>query len=169
MFLEGANTVKRVLFILIGVLIAAAIIADGFSKSVEGFFQLQVGPARLMSDFVQLVGIGGALLNASLVGAIGLYFILRLDVKVSGPTFAAVLTMIGFGLFGKTVVNIFPIIYGVRLSAKFIGKEFKQYIIIALFGTALGPLVSCISFEIWESGIALILGPLLGLLVGFIL
>jgi hypothetical protein len=64
---------------------------------------------------------------------------------------AAVFTIMGFGLFGKTPTNILPIIVGVFLSARLVGKRFDEYILIALFGTALGPLVSLLAFELFPT------------------
>ncbi|QEN04992.1 DUF1576 domain-containing protein [Thiospirochaeta perfilievii] len=152
------------LFIIIG------IIHDGFSQAITQFVSIQLSPARLISDFISIAGIGGALINSALVGLVGLVIILKLDVKLSGPTFAAVFTLMGFGLFGKTVLNIIPIILGVYLSGKFVGKEFKEYIIIALFGTALGPIVSLIAFEIGLTGVlGVITGISLGIITGFFL
>ena len=60
---------------------------------------------------------------------------------------AAVFTMPGFGLFGKTPLNVLPLIAGVYLAAKVAGKSFREYILIALFGTALGPLVTMLILE----------------------
>ena len=67
--------------------------------------------------------------------------------------------MAGFGLFGKTPVNIIPIIMGVWISARFVGKSLKDYLLIALFGTALGPLVSAL---VWETGLPIVSSLLLG-------
>jgi hypothetical protein len=56
--------------------------------------------------------------------------------------------MLGFGLFGKTPISVAPIIAGVYVAAKISGKGFNQYILIALFGTALAPVVSTIALEV---------------------
>jgi hypothetical protein len=78
--------------------------------------------------------------------------------------------MMGFGLFGKTPMNILPVICGVFLSSKFAVKSFREYIIIALFGTALGPLVSTIAFELGLPVVfAIPVGILGGLATGFVL
>jgi len=76
----------------------------------------------------------------------------------------------GFGLFGKTPLNIAPIMVGVYLAARIAGKEFRDYSIIALFGTALGPLVSLLAFELTEpSAMQLGIAMLGGILVGIVL
>ena len=149
---------------------AAGIIADGFGAALEGLGRLQAHPARLINDFVAVVGIGGTLVNAALVGAVGLAAVALSGVAHSGPTFAAVLTMTGFGLFGKTPLNVLPIILGVYLAARIAGKGLKDYLIIALFGTALGPLVSALAVEIGLDGLlAVLVGTAGGIITGMVL
>ncbi len=158
------------LIMLILFLIISGLLIDGPGNALRSFFNLQVLPARLLNDFIQTGSIGGTLINAALVGAIGLFLTVILKVQLSGPTFAAIFTMIGFGFFGKTVFNIIPVITGVYLSAKIVRKMLREYIIIALFGTALGPLVSLISYEIGFTGIkAVIAGITGGIAAGFFL
>ena len=131
---------------------------------------MQIHPARLIHDFIEVRGIGAALINGALVGLIGLALVLLNRVSLSGPTYAAILTLIGFGFFGKTPVNIVPIFIGVYLAAKYVGKSFREYIIIALFGSALGPLVSTIAFELGlPYAAALILAAFGGIATGFLL
>lgn len=169
--MEKRNTTLVTLLIgLILVLICMGLIIDGPVKALQGFAELQINPARLINDFMAVKGIGASFINAALVGAIGLAFILFLKIQLSGPTYAAVFTLIGFGLFGKTPANILPIIFGVFLASKFAGKTFREYIIIALFGTALGPVVSTVAFELGFIGIpAAGLGIAVGIAAGFIL
>jgi len=89
---------------------------------------------------------------------------------LSGSTFAAIFTMMGFALFGKTPMNIIPIVIGVYISGKLVGRSFAEYIIIALFGTALGPLISVFSFELGLSGLpAIAVGTAAGIGTGFLL
>ncbi len=137
------NLLRNTLFVIIGLFILTGIIIDGFDALYQGF-RLQLVPSRLINDFIAIGGIGGALVNSAFVGL--------------------------FGLFGKTVVNVLPIIAGVYLAGRFMNKEFKGYIIIALFGTALGPVVSFLAFEFGLTGIWAALGGVgLGLITGFFL
>ena len=169
--MEKQNTVILVFLIVVMlVFIGTGLIADGPGAAVQGFLKLQIQPGRLINDFIAVAGVGGTLINAALAGAVGLIFIIILKIQLSGPTFAAIFTIMGFGFFGKTPLNIIPIIIGVGLAAKFAGKTFREYIIIALFGTALGPLVSLIVFEFGFTGILGIpVGIAGGILTGFLL
>ena len=167
---------KKVNFLLTGLILlmagmmAAAVLPDGAESAFKGFIAIQVHPARLITDFIEIGGINGAFLNAVSVGAVGCLLIVLSGIQFSGPTYAAVFTMIGFGLFGKTPLNILPIILGVYISARIVDKKMGDYLIIALFGTALGPLVTTLAFEIGLSG-AMALGTALfgGVLTGFFL
>ncbi len=127
-------------------------------------------PARLINDFTVVGGSGGALVNAAIMAGLTLLIIRLNDVQLSGPTIAAVFTVFGFGLFGKTPLNSIPIIIGTAISARIAGHKFKEYILIGLFGTALGPLVSFIVFEMGFSGPVPVLGGVCaGILAGMLL
>lgn len=128
--------------------IACGVALQGVEGTLRGLWQLQVQPGRLLIDFTAVAGEGAALVNAALAAGIGLALVPICRVRLSGPTVAAVCTILGFGLFGKTPVNILPIILGVFLSAKIAGRKFNEYLLIALFGTALGPLVTMLAVEI---------------------
>jgi len=167
--LNQDKTLKIFFPVMIAAFAAAGILTDG-AAAFTGFLSIQMQPARLINDFIMTQGFGAALLNSSMVGFIGFLIIRITGTSLSGPTFAAVFTMMGFGLFGKTPVNILPIIAGVFIASRFAGKTFKEYIIIALFGTALGPLVSTLAAELGLSAVASIFaGAAGGLVAGFFL
>ncbi len=146
------------------------IASDGLIPSLQGFVKLQAHGARLINDFTVVGGVGGALLNAGLMGLLALLLIKFCDISLSGPTIAAFFTIVGFSLFGKTPLNTLPIVLGVFIASKVSGKSFSSYILFALFGTALGPLVSYTMIEAGFTGIyGLMLGILFGAIAGFIL
>ncbi len=150
--------------------IVTGIAVDGASTAFKGFLELQFRPARLISDYISERGIGASLINAAAVGITALILISIAKVQLSGATFAAIFTMMGFALFGKTPVNILPIIFGVYLAGKLVGKTFSEYLIIALFGTALGPIVSLITVEMGLTGLsAVAVGTGVGIATGFML
>lgn len=168
--LRNNNIILIILALLLLSFIMSGLIIDGFFVSINGFLKIQFHPARLINDYIEIAGIGGAFINAGIVGLIGIILVLLTGIKFSGPTYAAILTMAGFGLFGKTPLNIIPIIIGVYIAAKVMKKTLKEYILIALFGTALGPLVSMLAWEIGlPIGVAIPVSIAGGLLTGFIL
>ncbi|HAP54911.1 MAG TPA: DUF1576 domain-containing protein [Spirochaetaceae bacterium] len=151
-------------------LLLFGISADGPAVALEGFWRLQSSPARLLSDYTAMQGTGAALLNAAAVGIIGWLFAMLNGISFSGPTIAAVFTMIGFALFGKTPLNCIPIMAGVSLSALIVRKKPREYLLIGMFGTALGPLVSFVAFEMGLTPtLALPVSLAVGLAVGIVL
>src|SRR5699024_8825921 len=91
-------------------------------------------------------------------------------VNLTGPAIAAIFTVSGFSFFGKNLYNTIPITFGVYLFSKLEGSKFNTVILPALFGTALGPLVSEITFG-FDLPIVkgVIYAYLVGILIGFIL
>lgn len=136
----------RLVAVLLATSFIAGLLSDGPQKAFADFLSIQISGARLINDFTS-IGIGGALLNASSVAAIGLLLVRFADVRFGSPTLAAVFTMWGFGFFGKTPLNILPIMAGVWMVSVLIRKTLGSYSLVALFGTALGPLVTFIIFE----------------------
>ena len=150
--------------------IMLGVVMEGPAEAAAGFARIQALPARLLQDFSEAESDGAALVNAALVAFIGLGIVAVTKVRFSGPTIAAVLTMFGFGLFGKTPLNITPVILGVLIAAHIAGKKFNEYILMALFGTALGPLASAVAVEAGlPIYLALPAGVLSGLIAGMLL
>ncbi len=127
--------------------IVLGVVIQGPGAALKGVVQIQYHPARLLNDFTLVGGEGAALVNAALVAFLGLLLVRANGVRLSGPTVSAVFTILGFGLFGKTLVNVLPIVLGVAISARIVGKSFKEYILMALFGTTLGPLITALAVE----------------------
>ena len=168
------DSAEKILYALMIVLIVGTAVAGLASPSpaaaIRGFLVLQTIPTRLVHDFSVTGGPGGALLNASLMAALALFLVYICGVQLSGPTMAGVFTVMGFSLFGKTPFSVLPILLGIFLAAKVAGKPFKSYIMIALFGSALGPLVTTLVLELGLGGLAAVVtGMAGGILAGFVL
>ncbi|MEA3308689.1 MAG: DUF1576 domain-containing protein [Chloroflexota bacterium] len=131
-----------------------------------GLLRIAQSPGMLVSDYIAIGGLSAAFVNAGLVGLAGLLLAHFNDVRLSGATIAAVFTMAGFGFFGKNWWSIWPIILGVALFSRVTRHPFKNYILVAMFGTALAPLVTQVTYGFaW----GIIPGTLFGLGVGFVL
>ena len=94
------------------IMVAAGILADGIGQTFNDLLTIQVTGSRLIQDFTS-IGVGGAMVNAALVAALGVVVVYFSSVSLAGPTIAGIFTMLGFGLFGKTPLNCLPIMAGV--------------------------------------------------------
>lgn len=120
----------------------------------------------LISDYMVIGGIGAALINGAIVGFEGFALLKINKVPINGPAIAAVFTMVGFGLFGKTIWSTLPIFCGVFVYSRVKGKSFKTYIYPALYSTALAPLVTQIAFGYnWGILASIIFGTLAGFII----
>lgn len=136
------------------------------SELLTGLIDIIASTGILISDYMVIGGIGPTLVNAGLVGLIGIILVKINNVPMVGASIAAIFTMIGFALFGKNVLNILPILLGVYLYSLIMKKEFRVFIYPALYGTALAPLVSEVAIQTplgIPGGIAI--GIMVGLLV----
>jgi hypothetical protein len=169
----GTLTPRGWLILLAGYMLALIAFGIAVEPNVtlwDGVLLILQTPGVLVSDYAAIGGLGPALVNAGLVGLSGLLLAQFSGVLLSGPIVAAVFTMAGFGLFGKNVWSIWPVILGVALFARLVRRPFKSYILVALFGTALAPLVTQVAFGFGLPLIpGLLLGTLAGLAAGFVL
>ncbi len=132
----------------------------------EAYHQILVSPSVLITDYFVVGSIPAALINAGVVGLIGVAMIYFSKTTMSGPTIAGVFTLAGFALFGKTPLNIWPVILGIAISGRLRKERFRTLIVVALFGTALGPVVSLISHGL---GLGYGIGVIIGILAGMAL
>jgi hypothetical protein len=97
------------------------------------------------------------LVNMGLLGIMGTVYVYFLGGNFNGPTICALLTLIGFGAFGKHLKNTLPILIGVVIAAWLypVQPSITTIVITGLFGTTLAP-------------IAGEYGPLIGMLVGMV-
>jgi len=167
---QGTKTLKVFAVTVMLVLLLVGIIDGDVGPAVEGFIRLQVTPARLVSDFVAVEGVGATLFNVVAVGFLGYFFLLLNGLEITGAALAALFTMMGFAFFGKTLFNCIPIMAGVSLSALIVKKKPRDYALIAMFGTAMGPLITFLAFEVGVRPVFALPGSfLIGLGIGIIL
>ena len=121
----------------------------------------------LITDYVLIAGPGAALINSALVTAVTLVMLRLSQEPFNGFSLVVVGLMSGFSLFGKNVVNIWPILLGAWLYAKLRREPFGKYVPTGLLSTALAPVISYIALDNgWGTPL---LGGLAGVLIGFIL
>lgn len=156
---------ERIIFIYTLLFIVVGLLMQTPKELLQGLTEIVSSSGILISDYMVIGGIGPALVNAGLVGLIGLILIRINKVPMVGASIAAIFTMIGFGLFGKNILTIFPSLFGVYLYSRYTRKEFKAYIFPALYGTALAPIVSEVAIN---SPFGILGGVLAGIAGGLI-
>ena len=163
------SNIERNVYRFLYIFTVAIFIAAFFFNTPEEIFQgnliILSSPSNLITDYFQIANIGAALANASFMTLLSILLLSLCNVTLSGPYIAAIFTIAGFSLFGKNFYNSFPIILGVYIYAKIHRQEFKAHLLPALFGTALGPLVSEITFNL---SLPLYFGVPLGILSGIL-
>lgn len=121
----------------------------------------------LITDYVYIAGPGAAMVNAAIVTAITAFLIKGTHNHFNGFSQVEVGLMAGFSLFGKNFVNIWPIIFGTWLYARYQKEPFSKHVSVALLATSLAPLVSYMGLGSIHGSIPL--GIFSGVAVGFLL
>lgn len=140
--LSGGN--NRVLSLYFGLMFLSIIILGWLfnERSFRNYGQILKSSGRLVTDFVTKDGFGITLVNMGVLGLITTLYVLMVGGELSGIVIGGIITVMGFGAFGKQPKNILPIILGVYLSSLLnIGEaDGAAYLAAALFGTALAPI-----------------------------
>lgn len=110
--------VTMVALLLLGLLLAGMFIG---CRRWSDYRHILHHSGRAVADFVILDGAAPTLVNMSLVGMIGLGYLLALypqGVRLNGPLVCCIFAMTGFGAFGKHPKNVLPVMAGAVLAAQ---------------------------------------------------
>ncbi len=155
--------------------VAAAFLIFGLAVDrpatiLSGLAAILTARDTLITDYIGVGGMGAAFVNAGLLTLLACLIYWRAGVKMTGGAVAALLLTLGFALFGKNLVNVWPIIAGVWLYARVRGEAFATHANTAFFGCALAPIFSEILFSTtMPLTVTLPLGLVTGLAIGFVL
>ena len=148
-------------------LIFLGVVMDDPANILPGLFRIVTMQDLLITDYVYIAGPGAALVNAGLVTILSVCIVKFSGDPFNGFTIVEMGLMAGFSLFGKNLLNIWPIIFGTWLYARYQREPFSKYASVALLATSLAPLVSYMALGSIHASIPL--GVLTGIIVGFIL
>lgn len=162
---------SRIVFVVLTVfslsLLAVGLIISPVSEVFQGLKIIVTSESTLITDYFAIAGPGAALVNSALVSLISIALLYFSRDPVRGSTVMTVGFMSGFALFGKNIVNIWPIILGTWLYAVYQKESFTKYTPVALLSTALSPLVSFMALREGASAGHLLLAVFAGLAIGF--
>ena len=135
-----------------------------FDQILAGLYTIVTEEDVLITDYIAVAGIGAAFVNSGLVTLASVALLWLTKDPLNGATSVTIGLVSGFSLFGKNIVNMWPIIIGTALYALFKREPFARQVNVALRATALSPIVSFMSADLspW-------LGVLMGLVIGFLI
>lgn len=181
-----AKRAGRIITFYMGVLSLSLFLAVPFAVLVTketdfwaNFMRILTSPAKLVTDYFALGGLGSAFFNAALCGLTCNLIVLLCRAKVKAPTLAGYMLVIAHGFYGLNILNMWPPLLGVMLFCFIQKKPFRERVHIALFSTALGPFISDFLFryslgerfvygEPKTTVLGIVLAILFGLATGFI-
>lgn len=99
-------------------------------------------PDFLITDYFIVGGIGAAFINAGLLMLFCIWTIYAIGKEPDGHTITSCCLMFGFSLFGKNLLNIWSILFGVYLYSKYHKMPLTRYIYIGFYGTSLSPIIT---------------------------
>ena len=157
-------------FYLLGILVlVAGFFAQDGASILQGLWQITLSPSQLISDYMLIGGVGAAFVNSALVYLMMVALAHYLKSELTGILIAGLLTVLGFGFFGKHILNSIPLIMGVYLYTKYQGIPFSQQVHVACFVTGISPAVSYIALGLeWPLWISIPAAILVGVLIGMI-
>ena len=143
---------------------------DTPKEIILGLQSILSNPDTLVSDYFGVGGIGASFVNSGLLTLMFLFMLYKMKHRAHGVTIAGILTISGFALFGKNLLNVWFVVFGVYLYSRYQKDNFSKYLVVALFGTALAPVATEIIFSsLLPYHLSIPLGILSGILMGFIL
>jgi len=159
-YLYAAGIAFSLMLVLMG------LILDDPRRILPGLWTIVSSQDVLITDYIALAGPGAAFVNAGLVTLLSLGLKWLVDEPHNGTDIVDIGLMAGFALFGKNILNIWPIILGTFLFAKLKREPFGKFVSVSLLATALSPLVSFAGLSSgWGSPL---FGLLLGVVIGFV-
>ena len=150
--------------------IALMLIGIGIGQPEEilpGLWKIVTMQDLLITDYIDIAGPAAAFINAGLVTITSVTILKLAKDPFNGFTIVEVGLMAGFSLFGKNMFNIWPIILGSWLYARYQREPFSKYVSVALLSTSLAPLVSYMALGSVHASLPL--GVLSGVIVGFLM
>lgn len=145
----------------------AAFLLASPQEIVEGMKAIIYSKDALITDYFKLAGYGAAFFNAASVLTLGIILLKIFKVPLNGLMVSSLFIDVCFGLWGKNIINMVPILIGVLLYTKFHKEPLGKYIHTAFLGACLGPVVTEVMYKIPLSFEGKLIGTLLvGILIG---
>jgi hypothetical protein len=132
-WLAGLFVVVCLLYLVVG-----GVFAKSTTRPLSRILQKS---GRAVSDFTRNDQQAATMINIGLIGLLSFGLVRLIGLGINGPTMGGLMTIVGFGAFGKHVRNVLPPMLGVVLVVFVLDMELSIGIALAiLFSTALAPI-----------------------------
>ncbi|MDR2168324.1 MAG: DUF1576 domain-containing protein [Clostridiales bacterium] len=120
--------------------ITFGLLAGARFRNLKQILNLKAGDAHFLNNYYAKYGQGPVYMAMGFLGVLTLVLTLPLQVNLTGPIVGAIMSMVGWGGFGKSVANAAAIISGVLVAATaryFISPNFLRegYNLLTYFST----------------------------------
>lgn len=133
-------------FLLLALVPIYFIVVGFFLQPVDeiwrGLVAIVREPDFLITDYFVIGGVGASFINAGILTLLSIGIVYGLGMDLDGHTITSSFLMFGFSLFGKNVLNIWLILLGVFLYARYHKTSVSRYIYIGFYGTSLSPIIT---------------------------
>ena len=160
----GLLSLVPIYFIVVG------LVLQPLNEIGSGIMTIFKEPDFLITDYFLVGGIGAALINAGVLTLMSIGIIYFLGREMDGHTITSSCLMFGFSLFGKNLLNIWTILFGVYLYARYHKTSLSRYIYVGLYGTSLSPIITQVmQIDQFPFVLKVIMPLVVGVIIGFML
>ena len=169
--MKKLSKIKYLEFYIFSILLMVfALFLDSPIEIYQGLVKILTSPSILVSDYMQIGGVGASFMNAGFMLLISLIIAEKSGAAITGALIAGLFTLTGFSFFGKNILNSIPLMIGVYIYAKIKKLSIANYIHVLCFVTGISPLVSLFIFGLDFTLVqGIILGFLAGIIIGIII
>ena len=111
---DGNLRIAIIMYVFFVIVFALGFYLNGFSFKNLG--NLLKNSGRAPSDFGNIYGRGVSMINMSALAILYTTYVLIMNQPLNGPILGGIFTIFGFGIFGKHIRNVLPILVGTLIA-----------------------------------------------------
>lgn len=162
------RSISLIILLLAIILISISFFISPYKDLFTGWGKILVSPSVLITDYIAVGGLAAASFNAGLMVLLYFLALFLLRAELNGMILAGIFTVAGFSFFGKNPFNVLPVVVGVLLYARVVGKPGRLFAAPMLFASTVAPMVSQTAFGFGFGWAGVAGGILIGLAAGFL-
>ena len=159
----------RGLFLYAFMFLGIAFLAASPSEIFEGLKTIVLSSDILITDYLELAGVGPAFANVGLVMVITAILMYANKMPIKSGNIVTIGLMSGFAFFGKNIFNMWFILLGTYLFCALRKEPMSKYLLQSFWASSLGPLISSTFFHQGDiSFTSVTVSVVTGLIIGFV-